>query len=106
MMRYPPGRLARRSAANIAPSLVAVGATNAANGSMSLALPTGHAANDILLMVLETSGDDAAPGTPSGWSVLNAAVQDTNTVLSTFWKRDNGSESAPSLSDAGDHQVG
>lgn len=75
-------------------------ASSATSGSLSPALPTGHAANDILIInvwVYNTGGSAPTISTPTGYTLLRQ--QSTTTFLQkVFWKRDSGSESAPSIS--------
>lgn len=43
----------------------------------NVALPPGHVANDVLLLVVETD-DNAGPLTPAGWSVISSASAGTS----------------------------
>jgi hypothetical protein len=82
----------------------------------SVALPSGHTTNDILLMVVETSCQ-TPPATwpPTGWvevadspqatPSVNAGAAAANTQIHVLWKRDNGSESAPAVGDSGNHTM-
>jgi hypothetical protein len=88
------------------PTIVGVGAVASGAAAITPGLPTGTQENDILILVIETnnqaitvSGWTEAPGSPQ----LNAT---DNTRLTIFWKRATSSESAPTTSDSGDHQIG
>jgi len=77
-------------------------------GAPTAVLPTGHVANDILFLIVETSNQTIAA--PTGYTQLTNSPQGTGTgaavdsvALQIFWKRDGGSESAPTIPDSGDH---
>ncbi len=77
-------------------------------GTVSVALPAGHAANDILILCVTGEEADAAIATPAGWTrignVLNSGSGTTGSQLAVFWKRDSGSETDPLIvADSGDH---
>lgn len=65
----------------------------------SAALPAGHASGDILLLSVATNAPTLS--TPAGWTLINDAPQSTSNpstiYLYTYWKRDSGSESNPSI---------
>ena len=92
------------------PTIVSVGSAFSSTGVPTATLPGTHAANDILVLVIQTANQDFAA--PAGYTQLgpkngigDAAVAGS-TKLCIFWKRDNGSESAPTLTDSGDHTYG
>lgn len=94
-----------------APTVVSVGAEFSSTGVPTATLPGTHAAGDILLLVLQTGGEaDIAP--PTGYARVGpqngvgAAATAGSTCLAIFWKRHTGSESAPTLTDTGDHTYG
>lgn len=58
------------------------------------ALPSGFAADDILIAVV-TDSSSSAPAAPSGWTRKAA------TALGVYWKRATGSDSAPVFSGGG-----
>ncbi len=70
---------------------------------ISVAVPTGYAANDLLLLLLE--GYDAAVQTPSGWTSLDTQSA-TNAYLRVCYKIAGSSESAVSVADSGDSTRG
>ena len=92
------------------PSIVSVGAEFTSTGTPTATLPGTHAANDILVLAIQTSNQDFA--TPAGYTQLGpkngigASAAAGSTKLCLFWKRDGGAESAPTLSDSGDHTYG
>lgn len=67
--------------------------------SVSVALPTGHAQDDLLLMHI-SRGDSTAFTAPSGWTLAAGSGSWTGTGTrwtGLMWKWDSGSESAPSI---------
>src|SRR5262245_17342538 len=97
MIRYPPGRLARRTG-GITPTFVAIGTIADDTGSQVYSYPAGILTNDILLFILETGGADAAPAAPAGgWvEITNSPSEDLTgagsgqTRLQVFWRRYDG----------------
>jgi len=84
------------------PTVFAVGAeASSATGPITPGLPSGHVADDILLLFVSCV---VPVDLPSGWNQLGSpshcrAADGSDTVrMTVFWKRDNGSESAPSVS--------
>jgi len=82
----------------------------ASTGAPTATLPTGHALNDILFLIIETSNQSISA--PAGYTEVASSPQGTGTGgavnscgLQVFWKRDNGSEAAPTIPDSGDHTV-
>lgn len=92
-----------------APTLVGTATTDvAAAGGWAPAHPAGIASGDILLWLGESVGGQSftAPGAP--WAPLDTispVVQSTNTQLTVFWRRYDGTGSAPSLTGPADHGV-
>ena len=92
------------------PTVISVGAEFTGTGVPTATLPGTHAANDILILVLQSSNENLA--TPSGYTAvppqngIGIAVTAGSTRMGIFWKRDGGSESAPTLADSGDHTYG
>ena len=93
------------------PTIVSVGAEFTSTGVPTATLPGTHATNDILVLVVQQS-NEADYAAPTGYTRLGpqngigTAAQAGATKLSIFWKRDGGSESAPTLTDSGDHTYG
>lgn len=102
--------LAQIRGASASPSIVSVGSSFSSTGAPTATLPGTHAANDILILVLQSSNQNIAA--PSGYTQLGPqngigkAATALSTRLGIFWKRDNGSESAPTIADSGDHTFG
>ncbi len=94
-----------------APTVISVGAEFTSTGVPTATFPGTHAANDILILVLQSS-NDAAVSPPAGYTRagpqngIGAAAAAGSTKLSIFWKRDNGAESVPTIPDTGDHTYG
>lgn len=98
-----------------APTVVSVGAVASSASAITPAFPASITDNDILLTIAECEGV-TAPGAytlPSGWAQVSAdgtpvspVVQGTNTRLTVIWRRYVTGDVAPSLGDAGDHNLG
>lgn len=83
-----------------------VGTLAASVGAITPALPAGTRAGDLLVLFLETQ---AQAITVSGWTQAANSPQSeagSATRLTVFWKRASSSETAPTTSDSGDHQIG
>lgn len=101
----------------MAPTVVGAGAVSSALNAITPAFPAGYTpvANDIDLIIAECEGV-TAPGAytlPTGWAhvtsdsvAVSPVLQGTNTRLWVLWKRLVGGETAPSLGDSGDHNIG
>jgi hypothetical protein len=74
--------------------------SSAAFGSITPALPTGWAENDIFLLFVEGG---AAATAPSGWVEVTNSPQGVSTILNVFWRRATASESSPSVTRAFNH---
>ena len=102
-----------RQSVGTLPSVISVGTEFHSTGVPTATLPGTHATNDILLLLIQT-GNDSDYAAPTGYTRLGpengigaSAVAAAGSVkLAIFWKRDGGSESAPTLTDAGDHTYG
>jgi hypothetical protein len=105
------------SGGDIIPAFVAAGTAKHSIGSTTVPYPAGVLTDDILILLQETAGGDAAPAAPSGWTeITNSPSADTTgtsaqkTRISAFWKRYNSSTDfleailGVSSPDAGDHQ--
>lgn len=107
--RAPIG-LTAKSAPTV-PTIVSVGAEFTSTGVPTATLPGTHALNDILVLVIQQS-NESNYAAPSGYSQIGpqngigAAATAGSTKLCIFWKRDGGAESAPTLTDSGDHTYG
>jgi hypothetical protein len=93
------------------PTVISVGSSFTSTGVPTATLPGTAAANDILLLILQSANDTNVTA-PAGYTQLgpqNAiglASTAGTTKLSIFWKRHSGSESAPTIPDTGDHTFG
>ena len=102
-------------AAGGTPTFVAAGTVASGTGAITPALPAGLAANDILLLFLETANQAVSISNQNGatWSEVANSPQGTGTAggtsatrLTAFWSRYNGTQGAPTTSDSGNHQAG
>jgi hypothetical protein len=92
----------------VAAGTVAVGTT----GTITPAYPAGILANDILLDIAESVGGSNY-ATPAGWAHVSSngtpvspVIQTTNTQLTVFWRRYDGTGTAPGLTGPTDHKLG
>ncbi|HBG26076.1 MAG: hypothetical protein A2Y10_00350 [Planctomycetes bacterium GWF2_41_51] len=91
------------------PTFVASGTITSNTTAITPALPAGIAANDILLLFIETNNQAISIANQNGgtWTqVANSPQGTTGTMLTVFWSRYNGTQGAPTTSDSGDHQIG
>ena len=94
-----------------APLIISVGSSFSGTGVPTATFPGTHGLNDILVLVLQQS-NEANVTAPTGYKQLGpqngigAAATAGSTKMSVFWKRDNGSESVPTIPDTGDHTFG
>ncbi len=101
--------LLRKSAGTL-PTVNSVGSSFSGTGAPTATLPGTVAADDILLLILQSS--QQAIATPAGYAQLGpqngtgAAAAAGSTRLGIFWKRAGSSESAPTIADSGDHTFG
>jgi hypothetical protein len=102
------------SATTPALQFVAAGAVSSGTGTISPALPTGRAVNDILLLFVETANQAVSISNQNGgtWAEVTGSPQGTGTAggtsatrLTVFWSRYNGTQGAPTVSDSGNHQA-
>ncbi|MGQ0510092.1 MAG: DUF6701 domain-containing protein [Betaproteobacteria bacterium] len=112
---YRDSAQANSAGGQAAPTFVAAGAVAAGTGAIAPALPAGLAANDILLLFLETSNQAITIANQNGgvWAAVLNSPQSTGTAagadgarLTVFWSRYNGVQGAPTTSDSGNHQLG
>ncbi|TSC60441.1 MAG: fibronectin type III [Parcubacteria group bacterium LiPW_15] len=92
------------------PTFVGCGAAAGAAAAITPVLPAGIAANDILLLFLETSGQaiTIANGNGGTWTEVSGSPQSPSgaVTLTVFWSRYNGTQGDPTTSDSGNHQGG
>jgi hypothetical protein len=94
------------------PTFVAAGTLASGTGNITPALPGGYAANDIFLLFVESANQTIAVPT-AGWAEVTGSPQGTGTAggtaatrLAVFWKRAIAGDTAPTVTDPGDHAVG
>ena len=84
-------------------------------GTITPALPSGIATNDILLLFVETANQASSISNQNGgtWTQVTNSPQSVGTAggsdgtrLTVFWSRYNGTQGAPTVADSGDHQLG
>jgi hypothetical protein len=87
-----------------APTFVAVGTWVTGTGNVIPGIPSGTTTDDILILAVNSYSGDAAVSAPSGYaSVTNSPSSTSDPELAVFWKRAGGSESAPTVTDVGEH---
>jgi len=103
------------AAAGTTPTFVVAGTVASGTGTITPALPSGIAVNDILLLFLETTNQAISISNQNGgtWAAVTNSPQGTGTGasssatrLTVFWSRYNGTQGAPTASDSGNHQLG
>jgi hypothetical protein len=92
------------------PSFVSAGAMAEGTGNVTPGLPPGLAEKDIMLLFVETANE--AVTAPTGWVAVADSPQGTGTAagtaatrLTVFWKRAGITETAPTITDPGEHAV-
>lgn len=97
------------------PVFVAAGNQASSINAITPALPLGIAADDILLLFLETANQTITISNFNGgtWTEIVGSPQGTGaagganaTRLTVFWSRYNGVQGVPTTSDSGNHQIG
>jgi hypothetical protein len=93
------------------PTWVSSGAVSGAVSAITPALPASLATDDILFLVVQTrSGQAVSVANAAGgtWNLIGQPQdgQTPGNKLSLWWSRYNGTQTAPTTSDSGDHQIG
>lgn len=94
------------------PTYVAEGAVAAGTTGITPGLPAGIATDDILLLYTESqAGQPTSLTSQAGGTWTKFVAQDVGsgaagTSLGIFWSRYNGTQTAPSVGDSGDHTFG
>jgi hypothetical protein len=92
------------------PTIASVGAEFHSTGVPTATLPSVHTTNDILVLVLQSSNEQISKPTNYNrlgpQTCIGASATAGSTRMAIFWKRDGGSESAPTIADSGDHTYG
>jgi hypothetical protein len=87
------------------PAVRSVSAEATGTGNVTPTLPSGHVTNDILLLIVQSANESISA--PAGYTQIGpqngvgTAAASGSTRLAVFWKRDGGSESNPTITDAG-----
>jgi hypothetical protein len=95
------------------PTVVSVGAVAANALAVTPALPANIRTNDLLLLFCETENQAISIATQNGgnWALITAATGTgvasaaDAVMISVFFDRYNGTQTAPVTSDSGDHQL-
>lgn len=106
------GNLIKSANFGTVPAFRSVGALSHSTSSIgTVALPSGHATNDLLVLMIQTSNQAPSPVCPSTYTQAGpqngsgvAATAASNRLI-VCWKRDGGSETGPAVADSGDHQM-
>ncbi|MCH8748854.1 hypothetical protein IH781_03860, partial [Patescibacteria group bacterium] len=91
------------------PTYVAAGTFVKSAAAITPGLPAGIATNDILILFLETADQVISIANSNGgtWTEVTNSPQFTgNTRLTAFWSRYNGTQTAPTTTDSGNHNHG
>ena len=90
------------STCNITYVGVGAAASAGSNTSMSPALPSGWAMNDIFLLIVQSN---EATATPTGWNLVKQTqASNTSEYLSLFYRRAQSGDTAPTVAGA-NHQI-
>jgi hypothetical protein len=108
-VKLRPGLLKRNNA--IVPRFIGVGSFASSGVVASPTYPASIQGGDLIMLLVENGGADAAPGTPAGFTqfsnspqVDTSGVSSSQTRLSVFYKRATGAESGSlSITVVGDH---
>jgi hypothetical protein len=95
---------------SVFPVFISAGLLVSGVGDVVPGLPPGTRLNDILLLFVESANE--AVSAPAGWTATADSPQGTGTGggttatrLSVFWKRATATETAPTVTDPGDHAI-
>lgn len=89
---------------NLRPEYITKGAQAGGVGNISVAVPTGYVADDLLVLVL--SGRSAVPDAPAGWTNIDSHYNSTYTFVRACYKFATASESAVTVTDSGVYTTG
>lgn len=91
------------------PTIVGVGDSAAGQAAITPAFPAGYSAvaDDIAVTFHECDSTDTL-NLPSGWALVasQSLTSGTTSKLSAIWRRLQAGDTAPSITDAGNHQIG
>lgn len=90
------------------PTVVAVGTVANGTGDVVPGLPTGWAADDIHIMVVEQSAVNTFGTAPSGWALVTGTQQKAGSAaddgnIQVYWRRAVGGDTAPTVTDTINH---
>lgn len=90
------------------PSVVAVGAVAAGTGDVVPGLPSGWAADDIHIMVVEQSAVNTFGSAPSGWVLVTGTQQKAGSGaddgnIQVYWRRAVAGDTDPTVTDTINH---
>jgi Concanavalin A-like lectin/glucanases superfamily len=102
-----PFQIGSYSTGGIAPGERGVGAAASGTDAITPGLPAGTVAGDVLLLFIETAGGDVVPAM-AGWvdAPASPVIMGADTRLTVRWHVHAAGETAPTVPDSGDHQVG
>jgi len=91
-------------------SYVSIGTAASGTGDITPGMPLGWAVNDNLWLICETANETIT--SPTGWAAVTNSPQGTGTAggaaataMSVFWKRAETGDTAPTITDPGDHCI-
>lgn len=99
---------------NAIPTFVGVGATLDSAAAGNVALPANLAIGDGLLLLVETANETSSIANQNGgnWTAVTNSPQGTGTAggtsatrITAYVDRYNGTQTAPGINDAGNHQI-
>ncbi|MHB8845683.1 MAG: fibronectin type III domain-containing protein [Nitrospirota bacterium] len=76
----------------------------AASGNVTPTVPTGTAADDILVCVIETK-DNISLSMPAGWTLLYSTTSGATHQAAVFWKRAIAGEPNPAITHTGGNSI-
>lgn len=90
------------------PTWVSAGTPASGTGDVTPGLPPGWAENDVFLLFIEFDSTDNPTISVSGWTQIGTTQRVTSAVATktgqaAFYRRATSSESAPTVTDTGDH---
>lgn len=84
------------------PSVVGLGTAANGTGNVVPTLPTGWAAGDLHVLVVNNKRSEAL-STPSGWTLIGNSVPASGNKVTLFYRTAVGGDTDPTVTDPGDH---
>lgn len=91
-------------------SYVSIGTASSGTGNVTPGMPAGWAVDDNLWLICETANETVTA--PTGWTSVTNSPQGTGTAggtgataMSVFWRRAETGDTAPTITDPGDHCI-